>query len=104
MGAIKLDHYSADEVRFAELGRAIGAPARIVILRYLSQNDRVTGPELKKILKLKKPTIQQHIETLVQAGLICGSYNSENIFGWKLNKTNETELEHLNWAIHKTSL
>ena len=97
MGAIKLNYYSADEIRFAELGRAIGAPARIVILRYLHENDRVTGHELKKILKLKKPTIQQHIETLVQSGLICGSYDSDNIFGWSLNSENTNELEHLNW-------
>lgn len=104
MGAIKLNHYAVDEIRFAELGRAIGAPARIVILRFLHENDRVTGPELKKILKLKKSTIQQHIETLVQSGLICGSYNSENVFGWNLNPENEAELEQLNWIINRVNI
>ncbi len=97
MGAIKLNHYSAEELRFAELGRAIGAPARIVILRYLNENNRITGHELKKILKLKKPTIQQHMETLVQSGLVCGSYDSENVFGWNLNNENIHEIEQLNW-------
>ena len=104
MGAIKLNHYTADEIRFAELGRAIGAPARIVILKLLHENERVTGPELRKILKLKKSTIQQHLETLVQSGLICGSFNSENIFGWNLNKVNESELEQLNRIINGVNL
>ena len=104
MGAIKLNHYTADEIRFAELGRAIGAPARIVILKFLHENERVTGPELRKILKLKKSTIQQHLETLVQSGLICGSFNSENIFGWNLNKVNESELDQLNRIINGVNL
>jgi predicted HTH transcriptional regulator len=100
MGATKLEYYSPEELRNSELGRAVGAPARIIILRFIEENNRVTGPELKKILKLGKPTIQQHIESLVLSGLIWGKYYG-NRYGWELNPNNSEDFEKIKWALKR---
>lgn len=96
MGAIKLNSYSQEHLRNAEIGRAIGAPARIVILKYLKEHPSVCGNDLKNVLALSKATIQQHLSTLVQSGLVRTEYIN-NDFVWTLNSQCQQEIEHLSW-------
>jgi hypothetical protein len=92
MGATKLNNYSSDVIRNSELGKAIAAPARIIILRLIYENSYITGPELLKA------TIYQHIGTLVQSGLIIGLYE-ENLYCWKLNPDTAADFEKIKWVL-----
>lgn len=98
MGAIKLNNYSIEEIRNSELGRVIGAPARIIILRLINEKSRVTGPELLNALKLYKATIHQHLDVLVQSGLIVGLFE-ENTYYWKLNPNTAKDFTKIKWAM-----
>ena len=94
MGAIKTENYSKEQLRSAELGRAIGAPARILILKHLKENTMVTGPQLEKLLKLNASTIYQHVQVLIHSGLLTGNYWG-NEFGWSLNENCTEELDRI---------
>ncbi len=98
MGATKLNNYSSDVIRNSELGKAIAAPARIIILRLIYENSYITGPELLKALELYKATIYQHFGTLVQSGLIIGLYE-ENLYCWKLNPDTAADFEKIKWVL-----
>ena len=99
MGAIKLENYSETDIRNAELGRAIGAPARITILRMIYQNSSVSGPELLNNLDLDKTTVYQHIDMLVFSGLIIGSFLG-NKYRWQLNPETTEDFEKIKWALN----
>jgi len=98
MGALKLDPYTKEEIRNAELGRAIGAPARIVILRYLKENGIANGPILNDIIDLSSTTIHQHLSVLKQTKLIIGEYHEHDYY-WKLNPESSYELSLIDWCL-----
>lgn len=98
MGVRKTDLYTKEENRRALLARAVGAEPRNVILRLLHEHHALTIADFQLILKLSKPTIQQHINVLIQTGLIRG-YFLDRKFVWSLNPAYYHELFHLRWII-----
>ena len=102
MGATKFDHYSQKQIRNSELGRAIAAPARIVILGLLENQELINLPSLKKILRLDVSTIQQHMSTLVLFGLVRGRYVGKT-YVWELNPETEHDFQKIKWALNKES-
>ena len=59
-----------DEDRIAQIGRALGHPARIHILRLLAAQDACMGGEIFGELPLAQSTISQHLAVLREAGLV----------------------------------
>lgn len=73
MGALKEDVYQVAHLRLAELAKAIGHPARVAILEYLSETAGCICGDIGDAVPLAQPTISLHLKALREAGIIRGS-------------------------------
>ncbi len=65
--------YKEDEIMLARYAKAMGHPARVAILKYLSSINACYFSEINKELPIAKATVSQHLAELKDAGLIRGS-------------------------------
>ena len=65
--------YKEDEILLARLSKAMGHPARVVILKYLASLDTCCFADINKELPIAKATVSQHLSELKDAGLIQGT-------------------------------
>lgn len=65
--------YKEDEIALARVAKAMGHPARIAILKYLSSLDACCFGDINKELPIAKATVSQHLAELKDAGLIKGT-------------------------------
>jgi DNA-binding transcriptional ArsR family regulator len=73
MGATKTEHFTESQNVLASLAKALGHPARIAILDYLSTVDTCICGDIVNELPLAQPTVSQHLKELKNAGLIKGT-------------------------------
>ena len=72
MGTTKTESFTQNQLRMAQLAKALGHPARIAILEFLiSKNDCICG-DIVDELPLSQSTVSQHLKELKDAGLIKG--------------------------------
>lgn len=64
---------TSEEQRLAQMMKALGHPARLQILLYLSQNPQCITGDIVSALPLAQATVSQHLKVLRDAGLICGT-------------------------------
>ena len=85
--------YTQQEEQIARFAKALGHPARIVILKFLAAQENCFFGDLHEVLPIAKATVSQHLTELKNAGLIQGEIqppkvkyciNTEN---WTLAKT-----------------
>ena len=70
MAPTKKDKFNLEDIKTADLAKALGHPARIAILRILAEHkERVCG-DIVKDLPLAQATVSQHLKALKDAGLI----------------------------------
>lgn len=74
MGSTKKHQYNQNQLNHAKIAKAIGHPARVTIIQYLSRNEVVQNKELPDILKLNGSTIVQHLQELQEAGIISEDF------------------------------
>lgn len=79
MGISKTEHFSERQNELATLAKALGHPARIAILDYLSTVDTCICGDIVKELPLAQPTVSQHLKELKNAGLIKGTIEGNAI-------------------------
>lgn len=72
MGATKTDHFSKEQLRIAQLAKAIGHPARIAILQFLMKQQSCICGDIVDELPLSQSTVSQHLKELKEAGIIQG--------------------------------
>jgi ArsR family transcriptional regulator, arsenate/arsenite/antimonite-responsive transcriptional repressor len=70
---VKTYHLTVDEERLMHMMKALGHPARMQIVRYLSDNPACITGDLVDVLPLAQATVSQHLKVLRDAGLICGT-------------------------------
>jgi len=63
----------------AAMAKALGHPARVVILRVLSRKQACICGELVDELDLAQSTVSQHLKVLKEAGLVCGEVDGPRI-------------------------
>lgn len=63
---------SHDTELFAAMCKALGHPARIMIVNYLKKIDRCLCGDIVDLLPLAQSTVSQHLKCLKDAGLIKG--------------------------------
>jgi DNA-binding transcriptional ArsR family regulator len=73
MGASKTEHFTNKQNEIATLAKALGHPARIAILEYLTTVDTCICGDIVNELPLAQPTVSQHLKELKNAGIIKGS-------------------------------
>jgi ArsR family transcriptional regulator len=71
--AITEYNLTTDEERLTQMMKALGHPARMQIVRYLSQNPACITGDLVEVLPLAQATVSQHLKVLREAGWICGT-------------------------------
>jgi len=64
---------SRDETElFAGICKALGHPARVMIINYLKKIDSCLCGDIVQLLPLAQSTVSQHLKCLKKAGLIKG--------------------------------
>jgi ArsR family transcriptional regulator len=61
-----------DPELFAAICKALGHPARVMIINYLKKIDRCLCGDIVELLPLAQSTVSQHLKCLKDAGLIKG--------------------------------
>lgn len=70
---------AVDAEQIALLCKALAHPARVQLLRYLSDYGACYFGNLADVLPLAPSTISQHVTILKQAGLISGSSDEQRV-------------------------
>ncbi len=71
--AVKSYDLTTDEMRLAKMMKALGHPARMQIVRYLSEHPQCFTGDIVQVLPLAQATVSQHLKVLSNAELICGT-------------------------------
>lgn len=79
MGATKTEHFTDKQNEIATIAKALGHPARIAILEYLTKVNECICGDIVNELPLAQPTVSQHLKELKNAGLIKGSIEGSAI-------------------------
>ncbi|MDX2001375.1 MAG: metalloregulator ArsR/SmtB family transcription factor [Chitinophagales bacterium] len=72
MGAVKTQGFTHQQLHMAKLAKALGHPARIAILEYLSKQVECVCGDIVDELPLAQATVLQHLKELKEVGLIKG--------------------------------
>ena len=71
--AIRTYDLTTNEERLMYMMKALGHPARMQIVRYLSENPQCITGDIVDALPLAQATVSQHLKVLRDAGVICGT-------------------------------
>lgn len=80
---LTLEGPAADE-ELARLGKAIGHPARVRILRLLSRKEARVCSQIVDELPLAQSTVSEHLRILKEAGLVRSSQDGPRV-GYCIN-------------------
>ncbi|MDZ7717071.1 MAG: metalloregulator ArsR/SmtB family transcription factor [Balneolaceae bacterium] len=72
MAITKADRFNKQQIRTAELAKALGHPARIAILEILAKRETCICGDITNELPLAQSTVSQHLKALKKAGIIKG--------------------------------
>ena len=73
MSHIQSTDYKEDDIRLALFAKALGHPARIAIMKFLSSKDTCFCGDIVQELPIAQATVSQHLKELKSVGLIQGS-------------------------------
>ncbi len=79
MGTTKKEEFTAKQNRLAELAKALGHPARVAILEYLSKSNSCMCGDIVEELPLSQSTVSQHLRELKNVGLIKGEIEGTSV-------------------------
>ena len=68
----KIEEFTAEETRLADVAKALSHPARIKILKILAEMNVCMCGEIVELLPLAQATVSQHLKELKRVGLIQG--------------------------------
>lgn len=94
MGLTKTDLFTTEQNELAMLAKALGHPARIAILQYLSAQNSCFNGTLVQELGLAQATISQHLRELKEMGLIQGTIDGVSI-NYCIHVTNWKKVKNL---------
>lgn len=72
MGSSNLASFDPEDVRIANIAKALGHPARIAILKILLKQQQCICGDLVDELPLSQSTVSQHLKELKEVGIIKG--------------------------------
>lgn len=79
MGRSKTTSFGVRENRIAALAKAMGHPARVAILEFLSKQNACMCGDIVEHLPLSQSTVSQHLAELKRAGLIKGEIEGPRV-------------------------
>jgi predicted transcriptional regulator len=75
----RVDPYTKDQIKVAQIAKALGHPVRVYIVNFLSKQSCCYSGDLSEILPIAKSTLSQHLTELKKAGLIQGETETPKI-------------------------
>ena len=72
MPTAKLDLFDTAQQERAVMFKALGHPARLAILDFLSETNSCFTGDITEVIPLSRTTVNQHLNELKKAGLIQG--------------------------------
>lgn len=99
MGSTKKEQYPPQFLKLAKTAKAIGHPARITILRHLSETGYDNNREFMHITQLSESTVYQHLQELKYAGFIREGYIGNDHF-YFINHTALEQISLLKSILH----
>jgi len=79
MAYTKKDEFTAQEIRLAEIGKALSHPARVAIMKLLAKRQACICGDIVDELPLSQSTVSQHLKELKSAGLIKGAIDGPRV-------------------------
>lgn len=79
MGVTKTMGFRKAEVDLASIAKAIGHPARLVILQFLAERKACVCGDIVDELPLSQSTVSQHLKELKNVGLIKGNIDGPSV-------------------------
>ena len=103
MGVSKTEHFTAQQNHISHMAKALGHPARVAIIEYLTRVDACICGDIVNELPLAQPTVSQHLRELKNAGLIKGNIEGNAICYCVDKNTLETLLHYIAQLTKKIS-
>ena len=101
MAQQQTENYSEDEIQIAKFSKALGHPARVSILKFLSTLDSCYFGNICDELSIAKSTVSQHLDELKNAGLIQGTIVPPKVY-YCINKENWKKTQEILTAFFET--
>jgi DNA-binding transcriptional ArsR family regulator len=79
MAFSKAQEFEKQEIILARYAKALSHPARIAILRFLSQQSCCYCGDIVELFPIAQSTVSQHLKELKNAGLIQGEINPPKV-------------------------
>lgn len=79
MGITKTETYTPQTLLIATIFKALGHPARVAILEYLSRQTTCICGDIVAELPLSQASISRHLAELKDAGLIKGTISGTSV-------------------------
>jgi DNA-binding transcriptional ArsR family regulator len=79
MGLSKTEEYTKTQNEIALLAKALGHPARVAILQFLSERKICVCGDIVDELPLSQSTVSQHLKELKKVGLIKGNIDGPSV-------------------------
>lgn len=80
MGASKTFVFTKRQNKIAIIMKALGHPARIAIVDYLTKRNHAISDDIANELPLSQSTVTQHLQELKRSGLIKGVFKGSRIY------------------------
>ncbi|QQS36218.1 MAG: winged helix-turn-helix transcriptional regulator [Ignavibacteriales bacterium] len=87
MAFSKKNEFSNDEIWLADIAKALSHPARISILKILTDMNVCMCGDIVEQLPLSQSTVSQHLKELKRVGLIQGDIDGPKVCYCVNNKT-----------------
>ena len=75
----KKQEFKHDEIAASEIAKALSHPARVAIIKFLSQQKACFCNDIVEHLPLSQSTVSQHLKELKNAGLITGEIDGPRV-------------------------
>ena len=79
MGASRLDIYTDEVNEIAVMAKVLAHPARVAILKYISNQDSCICNDIVDEIGLAQATISQHLKVINDAGLLKGNFQGKSL-------------------------
>jgi len=108
MAYSKKQEFDTDEIKAAEIAKALSHPARVAIIKFLAAQKSCICNDIVEQLPLSQSTVSQHLKELKNAGLIKGEIDGPRVCycidkdNWKMAKEIFNQLFKMNFDSMKT--
>jgi len=79
MAFSKKEEFTKEEIWLSDIAKALSHPARISILKILSEMNVCMCGEIVDLLPLSQSTVSQHLKELKRVGLITGEIEGPKV-------------------------